>query len=140
MALCALNMWGYLAAYKMPHDDPGRLEARVHIDYPIAIDRVLGLGVTPTQRLQQTFASPGSINRFERVLAWCHWMWFAVPHVSVALRAVARSRTVPQRGRADVRRVRHRRGLLLVDPDRAALVGGRAQAHGGPRCCSRCAG
>jgi hypothetical protein len=83
LALCALNMWGYLAAYKMPHDDPGRLEARVHIDYPIAIDRVLGLGVTPTKRLQQTFASPGSINRFESVLAWCHWMWFGVPHVSV---------------------------------------------------------
>ncbi|MGZ4286333.1 MAG: phosphatase PAP2 family protein [Solirubrobacteraceae bacterium] len=82
-ALCALNMWGYLAAYKMPHDDPRRLGARVHIDYPIAIDRVLGFGATPTQRLQQAFAAPGSINRFERVLAWCHWMWFAVPHASV---------------------------------------------------------
>jgi len=83
LAVCALNMWGYLAAYKMPHDDPQRLRARVHVDYPIAIDRVLGLGVTPTQRLQHTFASPGSINRFESVLAWCHWMWFGVPHASV---------------------------------------------------------
>ena len=84
VALGALNMWGYLAAYKMPHDDPRRLAARVHIDYPIAIDRVLGFGATPTQRLQQAFAAPGSINRFERVLAWCHWMWFFVPHASVA--------------------------------------------------------
>lgn len=84
VAACALNMWGYLAAYKMPHDDPARLARRVRIDYPIAIDRALGLGVTPTERLQRTFASPGSINRFERVLAWCHWMWFAVPHASVA--------------------------------------------------------
>ena len=84
VALCALNMWGYLAAYKMPHDDPQRLAARVHIDYPIAIDRVLGFGATPTQRLQQAFAAPDSINRFERVLAWCHWMWFFVPHASVA--------------------------------------------------------
>ena len=82
-ALCALNMWGYLAAYKMPHDDPRRLVARVHVDYPIAIDRLIGFGVTPTQRLQNGFASPGSINRFESVLAWCHWMWFAVPHASV---------------------------------------------------------
>ena len=82
-AVCALNMWGYLAAYKMPHDDPRRLAARVHVDYPIAIDRLIGFGVTPTQRLQHTFASPGSINRFERVLAWCHWMWFTVPHASV---------------------------------------------------------
>ena len=76
-------MWGYLAAYKMPHDDPRRLAARVRIDYPIAIDRVLGFGATPTQRLQQAFAAPGSINRFERVLVWCHWMWFFVPHASV---------------------------------------------------------
>ena len=34
------------------------------------------------------FSAPGTINRFERVLVWCHWMWFAVPHVSVAVRAV----------------------------------------------------
>jgi membrane-associated phospholipid phosphatase len=84
VAICALNMWGYLAAYEMPHDNPRRLAERVRIDYPIAVDRVLGLGVTPTQRLQRAFAAPGSINRFERVLAWCHWMWFAVPHASVA--------------------------------------------------------
>jgi hypothetical protein len=82
VALAALNMWGYLAAYKMPHDDPRKLAARVRIDYPIAVDRALGLGATPTQRLQHRFAAPGSINRFERVLVWCHWMWFFVPHVS----------------------------------------------------------
>jgi membrane-associated phospholipid phosphatase len=82
-ALVALNMWGYLAAYKMPHDDPGRLEARVRIDYPVDIDRMLGFGLTPTQRLQHRFAQPGSISGFERVLVWCHWMWFAVPHAAV---------------------------------------------------------
>ena len=77
-------MWAYLAAYEMPHDDPERLEARVHVDYPIAIDRVLGLGVPPTLRLQRAFSTPGKINRFERVLVWCHWMWFFVPHATVA--------------------------------------------------------
>ncbi len=81
-AVCALNMWAYLAAYEMPHDDPERLADRVHVRYPIAIDRCLGLGVPPTLRLQRTFAAPGSINRFERVLVWCHWMWFLVPHAS----------------------------------------------------------
>jgi membrane-associated phospholipid phosphatase len=34
--------------------------------------------------LQRAFSAPGTINRFERVLVWCHWMWFAVPHASVA--------------------------------------------------------
>jgi membrane-associated phospholipid phosphatase len=67
----------------MPYDDPERLAARVHIDYPIAVDRVLGLGTPPTLRLQRAFSTPGAINRFERVLVWCHWMWFFVPHASV---------------------------------------------------------
>jgi hypothetical protein len=84
VCVCTLNMWAYLAAYEMPHDDPDKLEARVLVDYPIAIDRVLGLGVPPTLRLQRRFSTPGRVNRFERVLVWCHWMWFAVPHMTVA--------------------------------------------------------
>ena len=83
-ALCVLNMWAYVAAYEMPHDDPAGLEARVRVDYPIAIDRALGLGTPPTLRLQRAFSAPGAINRFERVLVWCHWMWFVVPHLSLA--------------------------------------------------------
>jgi membrane-associated phospholipid phosphatase len=84
VAMVALNMWAYVAAYEMPHDDPERLAARAHVDYPIAVDRVLGLGTTPTMRLQRAFAKPGKINRFESVLVWCHWVWFAVPHGSMA--------------------------------------------------------
>jgi membrane-associated phospholipid phosphatase len=83
LAMCSLNMWAYLAAYELPHDDPERLEARVRIDYPIAADTVLGLGVPPTLRLQHGFSHPGAINRFERVLVLCHWVWFLVPHASV---------------------------------------------------------
>ncbi len=76
-------MWAYLAAYEMPHDDPEQLDARVRVRYPIAIDRLLGLGVTPTVRLQRGFSTPGQINRFERVLVLSHWVWFAVPHTSL---------------------------------------------------------
>jgi membrane-associated phospholipid phosphatase len=79
-----LNMWAYLAAYEMPNDDPEALATRVRVDYPIAIDRALGLGVPPALRLQRAFASPGAVNGVERVLVWCHWMWFAVPHATVA--------------------------------------------------------
>jgi membrane-associated phospholipid phosphatase len=84
MAVCALNMWGYVHAYEMPNDDSQRLAARVHVGYPIAIDRVLGLGTPPTLRLQRRLSAPGRVNRFERVLVWCHWIWFLVPHGSVA--------------------------------------------------------
>jgi hypothetical protein len=83
LGVCALNMWAYLAAYELPHDNPQRLAERVRIDYPIAVDRMLGFGVAPTVRLQRGFSTPGSINRFERALVWCHWIWFMVPHASV---------------------------------------------------------
>ena len=83
MSVCLLNMWGYLAAYEMPNDDPERLVARVHVRYPVTIDRAIGLGVPMTLRLQRRFSTPGRVQRFERVLVWCHWMWFFVPHGSV---------------------------------------------------------
>jgi membrane-associated phospholipid phosphatase len=83
IGLCALNMYAYMAAYEMPHDDPEALARRVLIRYPIKIDRVLGIGTLPTLRLQRRFSTPGAINRVERVLVWCHWMWFMVPHVIV---------------------------------------------------------
>jgi membrane-associated phospholipid phosphatase len=83
-AVCALNMWAYVAAYEMPHDDPERLEQRVRVDYPVKADTILGLGTAPTVRLQRAFATPGKINRFERVLVLSHWMWFLVPHTSLA--------------------------------------------------------
>jgi hypothetical protein len=88
-------MWAYIAAYEMPHDDPERLAARVRIDYPIAVDRALGLGVPPTLRLQRAFARPGQVRPFERVLVWCHWLWFFTPHASLAYVLVRRPDRFP---------------------------------------------
>jgi hypothetical protein len=51
VAVCGLQMWAYLAAYKTPHDDEQGQARRVHIDYPIDVDRALGLGQLPTLRL-----------------------------------------------------------------------------------------
>jgi membrane-associated phospholipid phosphatase len=79
----ALNMWAYIAAYEMPHDDPERLSQRAYVGYPLAVDRVLGLGVPPTIRLQRAFSAPGRVRRSERALVWCHWVWFLVPHTSL---------------------------------------------------------
>jgi membrane-associated phospholipid phosphatase len=95
LGVVTLNMWAYLAAYELPHDDADALEARVRIDYPIAVDRVLGLGEAPTVRLQRSLARPGHVNRFERVLVWCHWVWFAVPHASVGYVLLRRSGRFP---------------------------------------------
>jgi membrane-associated phospholipid phosphatase len=95
VGVCVLNMWAYVAAYEMPHDNPERLADRVRVDYPILADRALGLGVTPTLRLQQAFAKPGRISRFERVLVWSHWLWFAVPHASLAYVLMRRPERFP---------------------------------------------
>ncbi len=56
VAVCALQMWAYLAAYKTPHDDEAAQRERVLVDYPIVVDRVLGLGELPTVRLQRSLA------------------------------------------------------------------------------------
>jgi membrane-associated phospholipid phosphatase len=82
-AVCSLQMWGYFAAYEMPNDDPAALAARVHIQYPIDVDRIIGLGKVPSERLQRWFATEGEIGRFERVLVWSHWIWFPVPHAAL---------------------------------------------------------
>ncbi len=115
-------MWAYLAAYELPHDDPaapGRAgpdrlpdrrrpgaRARRAADAPAAARR--------SRRRAQ-------INRFERVLVWCHWMWFIVPHASVlyVLRRAARASS--RRAAARMYAVFDLGAdLLLGDPDRAA--------------------
>jgi len=83
VAVAMLQMWAYVAAYEMPADDREALERRVHVDYPVRLDRALGLGVPPTLRLQRLFAHPGRIRPYEKVLAWTHWVWFAVPHTTL---------------------------------------------------------
>ncbi len=88
VAVCGLQMWAYLAAYKSPHDDPDAQERRTHFDYPIVADRALGLGELPTLRLQRSLARIGpegaEWRALDRVLVWTHWAWFAVPHGTAA--------------------------------------------------------
>ena len=73
-----LQMLAYLAAYEMPNDDPDKLRARVRVSYPVRVDRALGLGKLPSQRLQ-ALAAPGRVRPAEQVLVWAHWIWFLVP-------------------------------------------------------------
>jgi len=88
LATCGLQMWAYLAAYKTPHDDPDVQQRRVHIDYPAAADRFIGMGELPTVRLQRALARSGpdgpQWQALDRLLVWAHWSWFAVPHGSLA--------------------------------------------------------
>ena len=96
VAMCALQMWAYLAAYKSPHDDPDHQARRTHIKYPIVADRVLGLGELPSVRLQRLLARSGpdgpEWRTLDRVLVWAHWSWFMVPHGTVGYILVRRPR------------------------------------------------
>ncbi len=84
VATCCLQMWAYVAAYKSPNDNPAEQAQRVHVNYPIAIDRALGGGALPTTRLQHRLARVGpdgpEWRTLDKTLVWAHWSWFAVPH------------------------------------------------------------
>jgi hypothetical protein len=89
VATCCLQMWAYIAAYKTPHDDELAQSERVHVDYPIKLDRALGLGELPSRRLQRAFARVDpetglpSWRVLDHVLVWTHWAWFIVPHCAL---------------------------------------------------------
>ncbi len=80
IALFSLQMWGFTMAHELPYDDPEALRARLRIRYPIAVDRVLGLGQLPNARLQRAFSRPGEVTALDRLLSVVHWAWFMEPH------------------------------------------------------------
>jgi membrane-associated phospholipid phosphatase len=80
----ALQMWAYFAHYDMPDDDPDALLRRLRVDYPVRVDRALGLGTLPTVRLQRALGREGRIGPLEYGLSAVHWSWFLVPHGTLA--------------------------------------------------------
>ena len=72
LGACVLQMWAYIATYEMPNDDPEALERRVRVRYPVRADKAIGLGTTPTLRLQRALATPGSFRAWEKLLVWSH--------------------------------------------------------------------
>ena len=80
----ALQMWAYYAHYDMPDDDPENLLRRTRVDYPIRVDRVIGLGELPTVRLQRALGTPGVVRPHDLALSWVHWIWFFFPHGTLA--------------------------------------------------------
>ena len=73
----------------------------MRVRYPVVADRVLGLGELPGLRLQRALGRPGRpLRAAEQALVWCHWLWFLVPHGSVAWILAAPARALPVRGGA----------------------------------------
>ena len=104
----------------------------MHVAYPIACDRVLGLGVPPTIRVQRLLGRPGRTTALDRTLTWVHWLWFLEPHVAAGWILLRHPRALPSLRRDDRRRLRPRR-----DRVRDAC---RPRRPGGPpsrACCRR---
>jgi membrane-associated phospholipid phosphatase len=100
VAVVALQMWAYVAAYKTPHDDEEGQASRVLIAYPIVADRVLGLGELPTVRMQRSLLRLGlegpTWRRLDGLLVWTHWSWFVVPHGAIAYLLVRHPERFPR--------------------------------------------
>ena len=82
-AVYASQMWAYVAHYELPNDDHAALVARTKVDYPIRLDRAIGLGEVPTVRLQRALGRPGEVRAHDTVLSVVHWSWFFAPHVAL---------------------------------------------------------
>jgi hypothetical protein len=82
-AVYGLQMWAYIVLHELPYDDPTRLERRVHVDYPIAVDRAL-FGRAPTPVLQRALARGDGPTALDHALVYVHWAWFLQPHAASA--------------------------------------------------------
>jgi membrane-associated phospholipid phosphatase len=82
-AAWAVQMWAYKVAFELPYDDPERARERLHIDYPIRADSVLGAGEPPTARLQRRLRRPPSLSWLDRAAALFYFTWEAEPHAAL---------------------------------------------------------
>jgi hypothetical protein len=67
----------------MPDDDHELHVRRVRVEYPIRIDRAVGVGQIPTVRLQRALGRPGRILPHDTFLSAIHWAWFLAPHTAL---------------------------------------------------------
>src|SRR4051812_16443642 len=83
VAVYVLQMWAYIILHELPNDDPGRLERRVLVEYPIEFDRRV-LRAQPNVVLQRKLARPGDPRALDYALTAAHWAWFVQPHATAA--------------------------------------------------------
>jgi membrane-associated phospholipid phosphatase len=77
----AAQMWAYKNAFEIPHDDEEWHLHRTHFAYPIAVDRRLGAGIPPGQRLQRRLRRRGQLSWLDKGLSFFYWTWEAEPHL-----------------------------------------------------------
>jgi len=99
VALFAMQMWAFTMSHEIPFDDPERLRRRLRVNYPIAIDRVVGFGRLPNARFQGALARLGPVKAIDRFLTWVHWLWFFEPYVSLTFLLLRHNERFPRAAR-----------------------------------------
>jgi membrane-associated phospholipid phosphatase len=82
-AVWTAQMLAYKNAFELPHDQPDRLQRRAHIDYPIALDTLIGRGCPPGQRLQRRLRRRGHLSALDKALTFFYWSWEIEPHAVI---------------------------------------------------------
>lgn len=77
------HMWAYKVAFESPYDRPDKRRRRLRIDEPIAIDRGIGLGMPPSQRLQRRLRRPPGLTFLDKLLTAVYLFWEAEPHLAL---------------------------------------------------------
>ena len=91
----AAYMWLFKVSWEIPFDEPEKLRRRLHVDYPIRIDSLLGGGVPPSQRLQRALRTPGHVSLLDQAVTLVYGSWF-LPHLLLAYVLVRDERYVPR--------------------------------------------
>ncbi len=77
------HMWSYKNAFEIPHDAEEEHRDRTHVDYPIVIDKLIGAGVPPGQRLQRRLRRRGELTWLDKAMSFFYWTWEAEPHLVI---------------------------------------------------------
>ena len=97
IAAGAAYMWVFKVTWELPYDEPERLERRLHVDYPVRADRVLGLGTPPGLRLQRALRREGAVTPLDRIAALIYGSW-AIPHLVLGWVWLRHPEFVPRAG------------------------------------------
>jgi membrane-associated phospholipid phosphatase len=77
-------MWAYKVSFEVPYDRPEKLRTRLRVDEPISIDRVIGLGVPVSERLQRRLRRPPKLTALDKALTAVYLFWEVEPHLALA--------------------------------------------------------
>ena len=88
-------MWLFKESWELPADDERNHRRRLHIDYPIRIDRALGAGMPPGLRLQRALRDGDGVSPLDLVVSAIYGSWF-VPHVLLAYVLVRHPKFLPR--------------------------------------------